>query len=141
MGSVQVLSAPPSLFEIGLCYSKLSVHAWHSQPGTAKLQQGMFYCLFTTARLINSCLHACLPGEKLSPLWQVARCQKCRAHCWSHFSPRLPVPSPLQPPQCLWVPRGWHSLVSRGRGLGWVEDFPAELLMGGGESLYSPAVC
>lgn len=35
---------------------------------------------------------------------------------------------------------GSGSFVSRGRGLGWAGDFPAELSTGGGESLYLPVI-
>lgn len=104
---------PPSLFETGLCYSQLSAHVWHSQQGTAKLHPGMFCWLFTTARLINSCLRACLPGEKLSPLWQVARCQKMQSPLLvSLFSSAACSQPTLQPPRCPWGTRGWHSAAA-----------------------------
>lgn len=103
----------PPWSEIGLCNSQLSAHAWHSPPETAKLHPGMFCWLFTTARLINSCLCACLPGEKLSPLWQVARCQKMQSPLlFSLFSSAACSQPTLQPPQCPCGSRGWHSAAA-----------------------------
>lgn len=49
------------------------------QPMMGKPHPETFCWPFATARLINCCLCACLPGEKLSPLWQVVRCQQMQS--------------------------------------------------------------
>jgi len=47
----------------------------YTWPETSKPHVETFCWPFTTVRLINCCLCACLPGESFLPLWQVERCQ------------------------------------------------------------------
>lgn len=115
----------------------------NTQPGVGKPHPGTFCWPVTTARLINCCLCACLPGEKLLPPRQVARCQQTQSPLLllSLFSSPAHSQPCLQQPQ--WPRAGGvgtqqhSSMVSRGRALGCVGDFPAELLTGGGgESVF-----
>lgn len=103
----------------------------YPQPGTGKPHPGTFFWPFTTARLINRCLHARLPGEKLSPLRQVARCQQMQSLLLLLL---LFSSAALSQPQWPQGMKGWHSAARRlgkqGARAGLHRGFPGRAIDG-----------
>lgn len=106
-----------------------------TQPGMGKPHPGTFSWPFTTARLINCCLCSCLPEEKLSPLRQVASCQRMQSLLLlSLFSSAAHSQPSLQPDAAATRHKGWHlpaqQLGEQGTRAGLCQGFPGRAIDG-----------